>query len=70
MNQQTIKAIDAAGGLQPMAAKLGVTYQAVQKWRNSGIPVTRVLDVERITGISRHEIRPDIFGPEPKAVGE
>lgn len=70
MNQQTIKAINAAGGLQPLAAKMGVSYQAVQKWRNSRIPATRVLDIERITGISRYEIRPDIFGPEPRVVGE
>lgn len=27
----------------------------------------RVLEIERITGISRHELRPDIFGPTPTA---
>jgi DNA-binding transcriptional regulator YdaS (Cro superfamily) len=25
------------------------------------VPVARVLDVERITGITRHELRPDIY---------
>lgn len=29
----------------------------------------KAIDVERITGISRHELRPDIFGPAPAEQG-
>ena len=45
-----------------LARELGITHGAVMQWRK--VPAERVLDVERITGISRHELRPDIYGPE------
>jgi DNA-binding transcriptional regulator YdaS (Cro superfamily) len=57
-------AIRSAGSMTSLAEKLGVTPQAVAKWRN--IPAVRCLDVERITGVSRHVQRPDIYGPEPR----
>jgi DNA-binding transcriptional regulator YdaS (Cro superfamily) len=37
-----------------------ISSQAVSQWKK--VPPDRVLDVERITGISRHELRPDVFG--------
>lgn len=57
-----IKAKEAAGGNAGMAEKLGgLTSQAVSQWKR--VPAGRVLEVERITGISRHHLRPDVFGP-------
>lgn len=44
---------------------LGISHSAVQQWLHKGVPAERVLDVERLTGISRHELRPDVFGPAP-----
>jgi len=44
----------------------GITSQAVSQWRK--VPAERVLDLERITGIPRHEIRPDLY-PPPETVG-
>ena len=44
-----------------LADALGLSKQAVYQWDR--VPATRVLDVERLTGISRHELRPDLFGP-------
>jgi DNA-binding transcriptional regulator YdaS (Cro superfamily) len=29
------------------------------------VPIERVAAVEALTGVSRHELRPDIFGPAP-----
>lgn len=49
-----------------IAAQLGLTPQAVSLWKR--VPAERVLDVERITGISRHVLRPDVFGPAPDEV--
>lgn len=50
------------GGNAGVADKLGtLTPQAVSQWKR--IPPSRVLDVERLTGISRHDLRSDIFGP-------
>lgn len=53
---------EKAGGPAALAKAMGgvMTPQAVSQWKK--IPAERVLDVERITGISRHELRPDVFG--------
>lgn len=60
-------AIDKAGGYMPLAAQLGISYQAVQDWTERGrAPAERVLQLERVTGVSRHRLRPDVFGPSPK----
>lgn len=29
------------------------------------VAADKAIEVERITGISRHELRPDVFGPTP-----
>lgn len=55
-------AVAKAGGTCAIAASLGVTPQAVSQWRRC--PSKRVLDVERESGVSRHDLRPDIFGDE------
>lgn len=38
---------------------------AITKWEKGRVPAERVLDVERVTGIPRSRIRPDIY-PEDK----
>lgn len=43
-----------------LAEGLGVTPGAVSQWDR--VPAERVLDVERLTGIPRKMLRPDIFG--------
>lgn len=53
-----------AGGVKAFARRLGIRHQSLHSWRN-GVPADRVLKVEEITGISRHELRPDVFGPAP-----
>lgn len=59
------KAIDAAGGVAQLAKLCKVSYQAVQKWQAAGkLPVERVLEVERLTDVSRYELRPDIYPRE------
>ena len=45
-----------------LARGLGITHGAVSQWDQ--VPMNRVLDVERLTGIPRHELRPDIYPPE------
>jgi DNA-binding transcriptional regulator YdaS (Cro superfamily) len=60
------RAVDAAGGQLALAKKLGVSYQAVQKWLRSGVPADRVLAVESATGVSRHDLRPDIYPRDTK----
>lgn len=49
------------GRISAIARALGITAWAVAKWRR--VPAERVLAVERITGIPRHVLRPDIYPP-------
>lgn len=42
------------------AAALGISQAAVAKWRRKGyVPIERVPEVERLTGVPRWMIRPD-----------
>lgn len=50
-------------GLTKLADALEADPQVVSNWRKRGIPPDRVRDVERVTGASRHDVRPDVFGP-------
>lgn len=49
-----------------LAALLGVTQQSVSEWcaKRKLIPPQHVLKVEAATGISRHDLRPDIYPRE------
>lgn len=53
------KIIKKAGGVYCLARQLKISHVAVYRWKH--IPVRRLSDVERITGIPREELRPDIF---------
>lgn len=44
-----------------IARECKVTHGAVYQWRS--VPPEHVLTVERLTGIPRFQLRPDIFGP-------
>jgi DNA-binding transcriptional regulator YdaS (Cro superfamily) len=60
-------AINAVGGMRPLARLLGISAPSVWEWRHRGqIPVTRVLQIERLTGVSRHVLRPDIYPIESR----
>lgn len=55
-------AVTAAGSQSNFAKQLGVSQPAVWKWLQSSkkLPADHILTVERLFGISRHELRPDI----------
>lgn len=52
-----------------LARHLGISPSAISQW--GSIPIERVLEVERFTGIPRHELRPDIYpAPTPQEAAE
>lgn len=56
-------AVDAAGSQSAMARIVGCSPQAVSKWVNLGkvCPAEYVLKVEAATGVSRFDLRPDLY---------
>ena len=56
------QALASVGGQAALARRLGVSRQAVQAWKTA--PVRRVLQIEKITGVSRHDLRPDVYPRE------
>ena len=59
-------AVDRLGSQVAMGRLCGVTQQSVSKWIDLGkaLPAEHVLAVEQATGISRHQLRPDLYPDE------
>lgn len=53
------RAIDAAGGIGQLACKIGLAQPSVLNW--SRVPAQRVVVVEAATGVSREQLRPDLY---------
>lgn len=64
----TDRAIAAAGGPIKMAQALDVTVGAVYQWRkHQRVPYNKCLSIEELYGVSRYELRPDVFGIKPRS---
>lgn len=59
--------LETRGAQAALARELGITEQAINNWTR--VPAERCREVERVTGIPRHALRPDIYGDEPRARG-
>ncbi len=57
-----IKIRKQRGLMTRIAAAMNVSVPAISKWHR--VPAERVLTVERITGIPRGELRPDLYPDE------
>ena len=65
-----LRACGAVGGQKALASRLGITQSHVWYWlarSRRGVPGEFVLAVEAASGVSRHELRPDIF-PQPSSM--
>jgi len=47
-----------------IAQHFGISRQSVYEWFKGEVPPTRVIELEKVTGIPRHELRPDLYPPE------
>jgi TorA maturation chaperone TorD/DNA-binding transcriptional regulator YdaS (Cro superfamily) len=54
------QAIQAVGGVTELARVLGIAQPSVSNWIK--IPAERVIAVEAATGVSRAQLRPDLYG--------
>lgn len=53
-------AVKAVGGsMTRLAELLDITPQAIAQWDT--VPINRVVDIERATGIPRERLRPDMY---------
>ena len=55
------KAIKLSGGVGALAKALGISPQAVHKWKTAGVPADRVVDLEEQSGLPREMLRPDLY---------
>ncbi|KGT75685.1 molecular chaperone [Bradyrhizobium japonicum] len=53
------RAIDAVGGVARLARKIGISQPSVSNWGK--VPAQRVIAVEAATGVSRNQLRPDLY---------
>jgi DNA-binding transcriptional regulator YdaS (Cro superfamily) len=64
------RACDLAGGQKPLADRIGTTQSQVWYWltrSKRGVPAEFVLSIEKETGVSRSELRPDLWPVEVEA---
>lgn len=60
-----------AFGITRLAREMRLPVQTVASWKARGsLPAERAIEFERITGVSRHTTRPDVFGPASPAPAE
>ena len=64
-------AIRAAGSGPKLAQQLGISARAIYKWAArwddgilAAVPAHRAIEIEAATGISRSQLRPDLWGEE------
>lgn len=59
MTDPILRIRETRGLISKIAREFKITPGAVSQWR--AIPADRLVRVEQITGIPRHELRPDLF---------
>ena len=59
--------VKKAGGPVALAKELGVTHSAVSQW--TVVPAKHAQKVSEITGVSLHDLRPDIFPAPAQPIG-
>ncbi len=59
--------VERIGSQSATGRMLGVSQAAVWEWLKKGkaLPAEHVLTAERETGVSRHDLRPDLYPREP-----
>jgi len=54
--------IKQSGGIGALSKALRISPQAIHKWRKKGgVPLDRVIEVEKLSGVPREQLRPELF---------
>lgn len=53
------EAIKRAGSVKALAETAGVKPQAISQWKH--VPVDRVVRLSEALGMTRHQLRPDLY---------
>lgn len=62
------KAADAVGGQAALAERIGRTQGAIwQMTHRRPVPAEVAVEIEKITGVPKHELRPDLFDAPKRA---
>jgi DNA-binding transcriptional regulator YdaS (Cro superfamily) len=64
-------AVEKAGGQTALARKIGTSQELIHFWLNralKGVAPEYVLKIERVTGVSRHLLRPDVYPRERRRI--
>jgi DNA-binding transcriptional regulator YdaS (Cro superfamily) len=65
MKQALKQAVTVSGSSKLLGHAIGVTPERVRMWlHRDNLPAEYVIAIERATGVSRHELRPDIYPKE------
>lgn len=67
VNEALKRACDVAGGQKPLADRIGTRQSQIWYWltrSKRGVPAEFVPAIERETGVSRSELRPDLWPVE------
>jgi DNA-binding transcriptional regulator YdaS (Cro superfamily) len=68
------KAVERAGGQTALGQRIGVKQTTVRYWlteSKKGVPAQYAPAIERVTGVQRHELRPDVYpSPLPPQPGD
>jgi len=65
MNEAIQEAVSIAGSQSALARSVGVSQPTVWNWlRRSKIAPEFVIPVEKATGVSRHDLAPDLYPKE------
>ena len=69
MQQALVECREKAGSESQMARDLGVSQPTMWRWLNQTkrLPAEHVLRAEQLYGVSRHELRPDIYPVERRS---
>jgi DNA-binding transcriptional regulator YdaS (Cro superfamily) len=63
-NKALKRAIEIAGGQNALAEALGVYQSNIHYWlclSKNGVKAEYVAKIERLTGVPRHQLRPDLW---------